>query len=184
MTALQRGQGAAGVVASLSGLADVRCACQGVQAAMGERGIGVLRIQKSGEAGAQLRFTHVTSSHAVGCITVASDFTWKRWAIASNGFRDQIKPQLQQLCCAKSLSHVWLFEIPWTVAHQAPLSMGFSRQEYWSGLPCPPPGDLPDPGTDPVSLKSSALTGRFFTASATRPQISKTFTLGNIQLRA
>lgn len=76
MTALQRGQGAPRVVASLSGLADVRCACQGVQAAMGERGIGVLRIQESGEAGAQFRFTHVTSSHAVGCITVASDFTF------------------------------------------------------------------------------------------------------------
>ena len=40
---------------------------------------------------------------------------------------------------------------PWTVAHQAPLSMGFSRQEYWSGLPCPPPGDLPDPGIKPRS---------------------------------
>ena len=41
---------------------------------------------------------------------------------------------------------------PWTVAHQAPLSMGFSRQEYWSGSPCPPPGDLPNPGTEPRSL--------------------------------
>ena len=41
--------------------------------------------------------------------------------------------------------------IPWTVASQAPLSLGFSRQEYWSGLPCPPPGDLPDPGTKPGS---------------------------------
>ena len=43
-------------------------------------------------------------------------------------------------------SRVWLFATLWTVAHQAPLSMGFSRQEYWSGWPCPPPGDLPDPG--------------------------------------
>ena len=42
------------------------------------------------------------------------------------------------------LSCVWLFATPWTVAHQAPLSMGFSRQEYWSGFPFPPPGDLPD----------------------------------------
>ena len=55
----------------------------------------------------------------------------------------------------------------WTVAHQAPLSMGFSRQEYWSGLPCLPPGDLPDPGIEPISLMALALTGRFFTASAT-----------------
>ena len=47
-----------------------------------------------------------------------------------------------------SLSHVRLFATPWTVAHQAPLTMGFSRQEHWSGLPCPPPGDLPDPGME------------------------------------
>ena len=47
---------------------------------------------------------------------------------------------------------VWLFVTPWTVARQAPLSMGFSRQEYWSGVPCPPPGDLPDPG---IKLRSS-----------------------------
>ena len=44
---------------------------------------------------------------------------------------------------------MWLFATPWTVAHQAPLSMGFSRQEYWSGLPCPSPGDLPKPGIKP-----------------------------------
>ena len=49
------------------------------------------------------------------------------------------------------------------VAHQASLSMGFSRQEYWSGLPCPPPGDLPDPGNEPISPASPALAGRFFT---------------------
>ena len=51
---------------------------------------------------------------------------------------------------------------PWTVARQAPLSMGFSRQEYWSGLPLPPPGDLPHPGNEPASLGSPALAGRFF----------------------
>ena len=56
------------------------------------------------------------------------------------------------LTLAKSLSHVRLFVTPWTVARQAPLSMGFSRQEHWSGLPCPPPGDLPKPGTEPTSL--------------------------------
>ena len=56
----------------------------------------------------------------------------------------------------KSLSHVRLFAIPWTVAHQAPLSMGFSRQEYWSGLPSPSPGDLPDPGIEPRSLALQA----------------------------
>ena len=51
----------------------------------------------------------------------------------------------------KSLSHVWLFATPWTVAYQAPQTMGFSRQEYWSGLPFPSPGDLPHPGIKPWS---------------------------------
>ena len=51
----------------------------------------------------------------------------------------------------KSLSHVRLFAIPWTVAYQALPPMGFSRQEYWSGLPFPSPGHLPDPGIEPVS---------------------------------
>ena len=54
-------------------------------------------------------------------------------------------------CCTKSLSHVRLFATPRTVLHQAPLSMGFSRQEYWSGLPFPIPGDLPDPRIEPMS---------------------------------
>ena len=59
----------------------------------------------------------------------------------------------------KSLSHVWLFETPWTVACQAPPSKGFSRQEYWSGLPFPSPGDLPNPGIKPrsPSLKAASL---------------------------
>ena len=64
-------------------------------------------------------------------------------------------------------SRVQLFATPWTVAFQVPLSMGFSRQEYWSGLPCPPPGDLPDPGIEPVSLPSPVLAGGFFTINAT-----------------
>ena len=57
---------------------------------------------------------------------------------------------------------VQLFANPWTVAHQAPLSTGFFRQEYSSGLPFPPPGDLLDPGIKPVSLTSPALAGGFF----------------------
>ena len=64
-------------------------------------------------------------------------------------------------------SRVGLFVTPWTIAHQAPLSMGFSRQEYWSGLPGPSPGDLPDPGIEPTSLVSPALAGGFFTTSTT-----------------
>ena len=60
---------------------------------------------------------------------------------------------------SESLSHFWLFETPWTVAHQAPLSMEFSKQEYCSGLPFPSPGDLPDPGIEP---RSPALQENFF----------------------
>ena len=65
------------------------------------------------------------------------------------------------------LRRVRLFATPWTVANQAPLSKGFSRQESWSGLLSLPPGDLPDPGTEPASLTSSALAGGFSTTSAT-----------------
>ena len=65
--------------------------------------------------------------------------------------------------CAQSLSHARLFVTLWSVACQAPLSMGFSRQEYWSGLPFSPPGDLPESGIKPAYLESSALAGRFFT---------------------
>ena len=55
--------------------------------------------------------------------------------------------------------HVWLFVTPWTVAHKGPLSMGFTRQDYWSGLLCTPSGDLPDPGIEPTS---PAFASRFF----------------------
>ena len=60
-------------------------------------------------------------------------------------------------------SPVQLFATPWTVACQAPLCMGFSQQEYWSGLPCPSPGDLPDTEIEPASFISPALAGGFFT---------------------
>ena len=66
---------------------------------------------------------------------------------------------------AQPLSHVQLFVTPWTVAHQAPPSTGFSSQEYWSGLPFPSLGDLPNPGIEPVSLAAPALAGRFFTTA-------------------
>ena len=71
-------------------------------------------------------------------------------------------------CCmhAKSLQSCLTLCNLWTIACQAPLSMGFSRQEYWSGLPCPPPGDLPDSGMKTASLMSPALAGGFFTTSA------------------
>ena len=67
----------------------------------------------------------------------------------------------------------------WTVARQARLFMGFSRQEYWSELPHPPPGDLPDPGIEPTSLKSPALEGRFLTTNASweAPQKAESMSL-------
>ena len=93
-------------------------------------------------------------------------------------------------CELTHCSHVRLFLTPWTVACQAPLSMEFSRQEYQSGLPFPPPGHLPDPGIEPVS---PALAGRFFTTSTTwevrcrksggyQDQCWELFLLGNINV--
>ena len=79
--------------------------------------------------------------------------------ILSCSMKDRV-PCSGMLSC---FSRVWLFVTPWTVTHQAHPPMGFSRQEYRSQLPCPPPGDLPDPGIKPVSLKSPRLSGRFFT---------------------
>ena len=73
---------------------------------------------------------------------------------------------------AQSLSRVQLFETPWTLARQAPLSMRFSRQEYFSGLPFPPPGDLPNPGIKPTSPACPALAGSFFSPETPgKPQV-------------
>ena len=68
-------------------------------------------------------------------------------------------------CC--HFSHAQSFVTRWTVAYHAPQSTGFSKQENWSGLPCPPLGDLPNVGIKPASLMSPALAGEFFTTSAT-----------------
>ena len=70
-------------------------------------------------------------------------------------------------CVPSLFSRVRVCAILWTVGHWASLSMGFSRQEYWSGLPCLPPEDFPDPGIEATSLMSSALAGRFFITSTT-----------------
>ena len=71
-------------------------------------------------------------------------------------------------CVPSHFSHVWLFATLWTVAHLAPLSIGFPRYEYWSGLPCTSPGDLHNSGIEPESVASPALADRFFTTSAIR----------------
>ena len=74
---------------------------------------------------------------------------------------------------ACTLNRVQLFAIPWTVACQAPLSMEFSRQEYWSRLPFPPSGDFPDPGIEPKSLASPALSSWFFTTAPLVPLLGE-----------
>ena len=80
-----------------------------------------------------------------------------------------LSPTSVSVCvCVCVFSYVWLFATPWTVACQAPLSMEFSRHEYWSGLPFPSSGDLPDPGLEPVSLAFLSLAGRFFTTAPLR----------------
>ena len=79
----------------------------------------------------------------------------------------QYSKVIQILCYAKSLQSCLTLLTPSIVAHLAPLSMGFSRQGYWSGLPCPPPGDLSDSGIELASLMSPALAGGFFTSWAT-----------------
>ena len=71
---------------------------------------------------------------------------------------------MKPACLISLFSLVQLFATPWTLAHQTPLSMGFSRQESWGGLPCPPPRDLSNPGVEPMTPVSLALTGRFSTA--------------------
>ena len=110
---------------------------------------------------------------------VAKSRTWLKWLSSSSSMIHYInwlpnsEPSLHpwyklhfvtvhtSFCMiAQLLSHVWLFMSPWTVAHQVPLSTGFSRQEHWSGLPFPSPGDFPDSGIKPAS---PALAGGFFT---------------------
>ena len=80
---------------------------------------------------------------------------------------------------AQSFSHVQLFATPWTVAHQTPLSMEFFRQEYWSCLPFPTPGHLPNPEMEPASLVPPTLTGRFCTLS----HLGSLFLINRKQLR-
>ena len=97
---------------------------------------------------------------------VSSFFSLVRDVFHYNLFKYFLRCFLFFCVCVELLSCVQLFVDSWTVAHQAPLSMEFSRQEYWSGLPFLNPVDLPDPGIEPVSFSSPALAGGFFTASS------------------
>ena len=81
------------------------------------------------------------------------------------------------VCVLSRFSHVQLFATLWTVVHQAPLSMGFSRQEYLSGLPFPFPGDLTDPRIKPAHLMSPELAGMFFTINITWEALGKAIKL-------
>ena len=82
-------------------------------------------------------------------------------------------------CMFSWFSNIRLFAALWTVAHPTPLPVGFSRQEFWSGFPCPPRTDLPDPGIKPMFLVAPALAGRFFTTSAKREYIKTSIFVGN-----
>ena len=105
---------------------------------------------------------------------------WKIWNLLQSEIMLQWTPKhphldstinillyLFVLCCKKLFPCVWFFVTLWTLACQAPLSVEFSRKEYWNGLPCPSPGYLPNPGVKPTSLVFPALAGRFFITRAT-----------------
>ena len=97
-----------------------------------------------------------------------------------NGWKGQSRPIVREikwllLLLLSHFSRVQLYASLWTTARQVPLSTGFCRQEYWNGLPCSPPWDLPNPAIESVSFTSPALAGWFFTSSATisgKPQIA------------
>ena len=91
------------------------------------------------------------------------------WVYSSRTYvaKKKVNTPAHYTCVLSHFSCVWLFSTLWIVALQALLSMGSSRQEYWSGLPCPPPENLSNPGIEPASLMSPALADEFFTTSTT-----------------
>ena len=95
--------------------------------------------------------------------THSSIFAWRiPWTEEPGGLQSMRSQRVRRDLVTQFiqlLSRVRLFATPWTVTCQAPLSMDFSRQKYWNGLPCPPPGNLSDPGIKPASLTSPALAG-------------------------
>ena len=99
-----------------------------------------------------LSFIHIWFSNNNIMASEKSPFATKR-QMTYQGVKDNIHPKLCYCCSVAKLCPTLM--TPWTVARQAPLSMGFPRQEYWSDLPSPPPGDLPDPGIEPTSLVSA-----------------------------
>ena len=110
----------------------------------------------------------IISNLCVSCLTkwfltIIYYLTLYLISITIQHYRICFLSQMVSCVCLCMLSHVWLFVTPWIVAHQAPLSMEFFKQEYWSSLPFSPPGNLPDPGVKPFSLASPALAWGFLT---------------------
>ena len=113
--------------------------------------------------------SHNRSTDRQLVLNYRSPSSWARViSLLSLGASPALKGANIIIClCVKSLQLSWLFVIPWSVAFQTPLPLEFFRQEDWSGLPCPCPGDLPNPEVEPMSLLSSILAGEFFTVSTT-----------------
>ena len=103
---------------------------------------------------------HEQPIHILACFSIVCVFQQSKFLI-------KMLLCCARLCCAKLFQSCLTLPPLWTIAHQAPLSLGFSRQEYWSGLPSPSPGDLPNPGIEPASLMSPALEGGLFATSTT-----------------
>ena len=104
------------------------------------------------------------TSHAVQCQNSCCCYFTKNWECIKSYW---LQADAHCACMLSHFNRVLLFVTLWTIACQAPLSMGFSRQEYWSGLPCPPPENLPDPEMETLLLISPALADGFFTTSMT-----------------
>ena len=98
----------------------------------------------------------------MGAVKFSVDITWQPSSTPSI-----LIPLFLHKCLPSRFSHVRLFLTLWIIARQAPLSLGFSTQEYWSGMLCSPLGNLPNPGIESTSLKSPALAGGFFATSTT-----------------
>ena len=102
---------------------------------------------------------------------------WRRAWQPTPVFLPGDSPWTEEPAAAKSLQSCPTLCLPIDCNHQAPLSMGFSSQEYWSGLPCPSPGDLPNPGIKPMSLMSPALASSFLTEPPGKPYICNIYVL-------
>ena len=130
--------------------------------------------------GSHFAFLHFFSMGMV-LIPVSCTMSWTSFHSSSGTLSIRYLSLYLSIYHAQLLSHIGLFLIPWSIARQVPLSMRFPRQEYWSGLPFPSLGDLPNPGMEP---KSPALAGRFFTkVSPGKPTIVKNKFLSHAMIK-